>query len=47
MKKEYIPATVTLIELELDENIAYSGGELIPEQKPGEIFPDDEDQEGF
>lgn len=47
MKREYTPATATLIELELTENIAASTGEFFPDQRPGEIFPDDEDQEGF
>lgn len=47
MKKEYVPTTAELIHLNLDENIAISDEHFVPELRPGEIFPDDEDNEGF
>ena len=43
--KKYVELKAELIGLRLEENIAFSGGELVPDRPPIEIIPDDEDQE--
>lgn len=45
--KKYVELKAELIGLRLDENIAFSGGEIVPDRPPIEIVPEDEDQEDF